>query len=90
VLGVLPGLVGCFQALEAIKLLLGIGRSLAGRQIWLDTLAGEIFIHRLRRDPHCVVCGENPTVTTLIDYEQFCGLRPPEASTDLPAARAAG
>ncbi len=80
VLGVLPGLVGSFQALEAIKLILGIGKPLAGRQLWFDTLAGEIVTHRLRRDPRCVVCGENPTVTTLIDYEQFCGLRPPAGS----------
>jgi molybdopterin/thiamine biosynthesis adenylyltransferase/rhodanese-related sulfurtransferase len=92
VLGVLPGLVGCFQALETIKLLLGIGRSLMGRQLWLDTLAGEIFVHRLRRDPNCLVCSENPTVTELIDYEHFCGLRPPadaDAESPMPA-RAAG
>ena len=94
VLGVLPGLVGCFQALEAIKLILEIGKPLAGRQLWFDTLAGEIVVHRLRRDPNCVVCGENPTVTQLIDYEQFCGLRPPESSGTRASApapvRAAG
>lgn len=93
VLGVLPGLVGCFQALEAIKLLLGIGRSLSGRQLWFDTLAGEIHAHRLRRDPNCVVCGDNPTVTELIDYEHFCGLRPPTGDAGEPhpdATRATG
>jgi adenylyltransferase/sulfurtransferase len=78
VLGVLPGIVGCYQALEAIKLILGIGRPLAGRQLWFDTLSGEIFVHRVRRDPNCVVCSERPTVTDLIDYEFFCGLRPPD------------
>ena len=88
VLGVLPGLVGCFQALETIKLLLGIGSSLKGRQLWLDTLAGEIRTHRLRRDPNCVVCSDHPSVTELIDYEQFCGLRAPGAGS--PLTRAAG
>ena len=88
VLGVLPGLVGCFQALETIKLLLGIGKSLKGRQLWLDTLAGEILTHRLRRDPECLVCGDNPSVTELVDYEFFCGLRPPEAEES--RSRAAG
>jgi adenylyltransferase/sulfurtransferase len=83
VLGVLPGLVGCFQALETIKLLLGIGRSLNGRQLWLDTLAGDILVHRLRRDPACLVCGENPSITELIDYEFFCGLRPPGAEENV-------
>jgi adenylyltransferase/sulfurtransferase len=83
VLGVLPGLVGCFQALETIKLLLGIGRSLKGRQLWLDTLAGDILVHRLRRDPACLVCGDNPSITELIDYEFFCGLRPPGAEDDV-------
>jgi adenylyltransferase/sulfurtransferase len=82
-------LVGCFQALEAIKLILGIGRPLAGRQLWLDTLAGDILVHRLRRDPQCVVCGEHPTVTELIDYEQFCGLRPSETGDGAAPARVA-
>jgi adenylyltransferase/sulfurtransferase len=91
VLGVLPGLVGCFQALEAIKLVLGIGRSLAGRQLWFDTLSGDVFVHRVRRDPDCRVCGERPTVTELIDYEHFCGLRPvgePETPAAAPVRRA--
>src|SRR5438046_6629177 len=74
VLGVLPGLVGCVQALEAIKLILGQGRPLIGRMMHFDTLSGEVRMLRLRRDPKCAVCGERPTVTKLIDYEMFCGL----------------
>jgi molybdopterin/thiamine biosynthesis adenylyltransferase/rhodanese-related sulfurtransferase len=75
VLGVLPGLVGCVQALETIKLILGAGRPLIGRMIYFDTLSMEVRINRLPRDPACPMCGENPTITKLIDYEEFCGLR---------------
>jgi len=75
VLGVLPGLVGCVQALEAMKIILGIGKPLIGRMVYFDTLSMELRIHKLRKDPNCPVCGENPTVTSLIDYEEFCGLR---------------
>ncbi|MBX3028152.1 molybdopterin-synthase adenylyltransferase MoeB [bacterium] len=75
VLGVLPGLVGCVQALETMKLILGAGRPLIGRMIYFDTLSMELRIHKLRRDPACPLCGERPTVTELIDYEEFCGLR---------------
>jgi molybdopterin/thiamine biosynthesis adenylyltransferase len=74
VLGVLPGLVGCVQALEAIKLILGQGTPLIGRMMHFDTLSSEVRTLRLRRDPKCVVCGEHPTITQLIDYEMFCGL----------------
>jgi molybdopterin/thiamine biosynthesis adenylyltransferase len=74
VLGVLPGIVGCFQALETIKLILGRGKPLYGRLMHFDTLTGDVRTLKLRRDPHCVVCGEHPTVTKLIDYEVFCGL----------------
>ncbi len=74
VLGVLPGLVGCVQALEAIKLILGQGTPLIGRMMHFETLSGEVRMLRLRRDPKCAVCGERPTVTKLIDYEMFCGL----------------
>jgi adenylyltransferase/sulfurtransferase len=74
VLGVLPGLVGCVQALETIKLILGQGTPLLGRMMHFDTLSGEVRILKLRRDPKCVVCGEHPTVARLIDYEMFCGL----------------
>ncbi|HEV7732582.1 MAG TPA: molybdopterin-synthase adenylyltransferase MoeB [Candidatus Binatia bacterium] len=79
VLGVLPGLVGCVQALETIKIILGKGKPLLGRMMHFDTLTGDIRILKLRRDPKCVVCGENPTVRTLIDYEVFCGLGDPGA-----------
>jgi adenylyltransferase/sulfurtransferase len=75
VLGVLPGLVGCVQALETMKIILGAGRPLIGRMIYFDTLSMELRIHKLRKDPGCPLCGERPTVTQLIDYEEFCGLR---------------
>ena len=77
VLGVLPGLIGCVQALETIKLILDVGRPLIGRMAYFDTLSMEVRIHKLRKDPKCPVCGENPTVKELIDYEEFCGLRAP-------------
>ncbi len=72
----LPGLVGCVQALEALKLILCAGKPLLGRMMHFDTLSGDVRILRLRRDPKCVVCGDEPTVRELIDYEEFCGLRP--------------
>ncbi|MGD9763229.1 MAG: molybdopterin-synthase adenylyltransferase MoeB [Candidatus Binatia bacterium] len=75
VLGVLPGLVGCVQALETIKVILGAGKPLIGRMMYFDTLSMELRIHKLRKDPDCPLCGEHPTVTELIDYEEFCGLR---------------
>jgi len=75
VLGVLPGLVGCVQAVETIKLILEKGSPLIGRLLHFDTLSMEIKQLRLRRDPECPVCGERPTVTELVDYEEFCGLR---------------
>ena len=75
VLGVLPGIVGCVQALETIKLILGVGKPLIGRMVYFDTLSMELRIHKLRKDPDCPVCGTHPTVTELIDYEEFCGLR---------------
>jgi adenylyltransferase/sulfurtransferase len=74
VLGVLPGIVGCFQALEAIKVILGRGKPLYGRLMHFDTLSGDVRVLKLRKDPKCVVCGEHPTVRELIDYEMFCGL----------------
>jgi molybdopterin/thiamine biosynthesis adenylyltransferase/rhodanese-related sulfurtransferase len=77
VLGVLPGLVGCVQALETMKLILGAGKPLIGRMIYFDTLSMELRIHKLRKDPACPLCGEKPTLTGLIDYEEFCGLRAP-------------
>lgn len=73
VLGVLPGVVGCMEAIETIKLILGLGESLSGRLLLFDALAMEFRTVRIRRDPDCVVCGDHPTVTELIDYEEFCG-----------------
>ena len=80
VLGVLPGLVGCMQALEVIKLILDAGRPLVGRMMHFDTLSSEIRVLKLRKDPNCLVCSENPKITELIDYEEFCGLRPAQAT----------
>jgi adenylyltransferase/sulfurtransferase len=73
VLGVLPGVVGSIQAIETIKLILGMGESLSGRLLLFDALSMEFRTVRIRRDPDCVVCGDHPTVTALIDYEEFCG-----------------
>ena len=80
VLGVLPGLVGCMQALEVIKIILGAGNPLVGRMMHFDTLSSEIRVLKLRKDPNCLVCGDNPKITKLIDYEEFCGLRPANAA----------
>ncbi len=76
VLGVLPGIVGCIQAAETLKLLLHTGEPLIGRLLLFDALAMRFRELRLRKNPACVVCGETPTVRHLIDYEQFCGIRP--------------
>jgi adenylyltransferase/sulfurtransferase len=75
VLGVLPGIVGSLQAVEAIKLILGVGEPLVGRLLMLDTLDMSFRTLKVKRNPECPVCGEHPTVTELIDYEQFCGIR---------------
>jgi molybdopterin/thiamine biosynthesis adenylyltransferase/rhodanese-related sulfurtransferase/molybdopterin converting factor small subunit len=83
VLGVLPGIIGMVQATEAIKLILGVGEPLIGRFLIYDALRMRFRELKLRRDPECPVCGDNPTVKELIDYEQFCGLRPP---ANAPAA----
>ena len=74
VVGALPGVVGSLQALEAIKLILGAGESLAGRLLLFDGLRMTFREVTLRKDPECPVCGEHPTVTALIDYERFCGM----------------
>jgi adenylyltransferase/sulfurtransferase len=76
VLGVLPGLIGMLQAIEAIKLVVGIGEPLVGRLLHFDALKVKFRELNLRRDPQCPVCGENPTIFSPIDYEQFCGTRP--------------
>jgi adenylyltransferase/sulfurtransferase len=79
VLGILPGLVGVIQATEVIKLILGIGEPLIGRLLLVDALGMSFRTLKLRKNPACPVCGPNPTVTALIDYDQFCGIAPPAA-----------
>jgi adenylyltransferase/sulfurtransferase len=74
VLGILPGTIGTIQATEAIKLILGLGETLVGRLMLYDALAMSFEYVKLHKNPKCLVCGENPTVTELIDYEQFCGM----------------
>jgi adenylyltransferase/sulfurtransferase len=75
VLGILPGLIGCIQATEAVKLILGQGSPLVGRLVLYDALAMTFREFKVRRNPRCPVCGDQPTITKLIDYEQFCGVR---------------
>jgi adenylyltransferase/sulfurtransferase len=79
VLGVLPGIIGTIQATEILKLALGLGSSLVGRLLLFSALDMKFRELRLRPDPQCPLCGENPTVTKLIDYEMFCGITPPPA-----------
>jgi adenylyltransferase/sulfurtransferase len=74
VLGILPGTIGTLQATEAIKLILGIGKPLIGRMILYDALDMTFDTIKLRKNPKCPVCGEHPTITKLIDYEEFCGV----------------
>ena len=75
VLGILPGLVGVMQATEVIKLILGKGEPLIGRLLLIDALGMKFRELKLRKNPDCPVCGKNPTVTQLIDYNEFCGIR---------------
>jgi adenylyltransferase/sulfurtransferase len=79
VLGVLPGLVGCIQATEAVKLILGRGEPLIGRLLLYDALEMRFREFKVRRNPKCPMCGDNPTIKQLIDYDQFCGVRGQEA-----------
>jgi len=87
VLGILPGLVGVMQATEVIKLILGAGEPLIGRLLLIDALGMKFRELKLRKSPDCPVCGTNPTVKELIDYNEFCGVRGEEApvATDVPA-----
>jgi molybdopterin/thiamine biosynthesis adenylyltransferase len=90
VFGVLPGIIGSVQAVEAIKLILGAGEPLVGKLLLYDALRSEFTTVHLRWDPECPVCGKHPTVTELIDYEAFCGLSPGQAPPEAertPAAR---
>jgi adenylyltransferase/sulfurtransferase len=80
---VLPGIVGTIQATEAIKLILGEGDPLIGRLLLFDAMRMKFRELRLRKDPDCPVCGTHPTITKLIDYEQFCGITPPQAQAGL-------
>jgi len=82
VLGVLPGIVGCIQALETIKLILGKGDSLIGRLLLFDALGMKFRELKLHKNPECPMCGPNRTITHLIDYEQFCGIRGEEHVPD--------
>ena len=90
VLGVLPGVIGVIQATETIKLLTGIGEPLIGRFMIYDALRMKFRELKLRKDPDCPVCGTNPTVTKLIDYQEFCGMRPNVEQEAADAAAAAG
>jgi molybdopterin/thiamine biosynthesis adenylyltransferase/rhodanese-related sulfurtransferase/molybdopterin converting factor small subunit len=74
VLGILPGIIGLVQATEAVKLILGVGEPLVGRLLLYDALAMRFRELRLRRNPDCPVCGDHPTITKLIDYQEFCGV----------------
>jgi adenylyltransferase/sulfurtransferase len=76
VLGVLPGIIGCIQATEILKLAIGKGSSLVGRLVLFNALDMKFRELKLRRDPECPVCGEHPTIKELIDYEMFCGIEP--------------
>jgi adenylyltransferase/sulfurtransferase len=73
VLGILPGVIGVLQAIETVKLILGIGDPLIGRLLLFDALKMKFKEMKLRKNPHCPICGPNKTITGLIDYEQFCG-----------------
>jgi len=86
VLGILPGLVGIIQATETIKLILGSGDPLIGRLLLVDALGMKFRELKLRKNPDCPVCGTNPTIHELIDYQEFCGIRGEEApvSTTVP------
>ncbi len=87
VLGVLPGIVGTIQAAETLKLIIGKGDPLVGRLLLFDALAMKFRELKLRKNPDCPVCGAHPTVTKLIDYAEFCGIRGEEApvtATNLP------
>jgi adenylyltransferase/sulfurtransferase len=82
VLGVLPGIIGCIQATEILKLAIGKGSSLVGRLLLFNALDMKFRELKLRRDPECPVCGEHPTIKELIDYEMFCGIEPKPATAN--------
>jgi molybdopterin/thiamine biosynthesis adenylyltransferase/rhodanese-related sulfurtransferase len=82
VLGVLPGIIGTIQTTEALKILLGIGTPLVGRVLFFDALNMGFREMILSKNPECPVCGEQPSITSLIDYEQFCGVQPKHKSNE--------
>lgn len=85
VLGVLPGIIGCIQTNEILKLIIGRGTPLIGRLLLFNALDMKFRELKLRRDPACPICGDKPTITELIDYEQFCGIQPePVAASGHP------
>jgi adenylyltransferase/sulfurtransferase len=84
VLGILPGLIGVIQATEAVKLILGKGSPLIGRLVLYDALQMSFQEFRVRRNPRCPICGDHPTITQLIDYERFCGMRGQESAVPAP------
>ena len=86
VLGILPGLVGVIQATEVIKLILGKGDPLIGRLLLIDALGMKFRELKLRKNPECPACGKNRTITKLIDYEQFCGIRGEEQEVETSTA----
>jgi molybdopterin/thiamine biosynthesis adenylyltransferase/rhodanese-related sulfurtransferase/molybdopterin converting factor small subunit len=86
VLGVLPGIVGAIQASEAIKIILGAEGILVNRLLLFDAWRMRFRELKLRKDPSCPICGENPTIKELIDYEEFCGLKPPPAQPTMEQA----
>jgi adenylyltransferase/sulfurtransferase len=86
VLGALTGTIGSIQATETAKLILGVGETLTGRLLLVDALNMEFRVVRARRNPACPLCGDNPTVTELIDYEVFCGLAPAPDQEGVAAA----
>ncbi len=90
VLGILPGLVGVLQATEVIKLILGIGDPLIGRLLLVDALSTKFRELKLRKNPDCPVCGTHPTVTALIDYNQFCGVAGAQESVTETAVKQGG
>jgi molybdopterin/thiamine biosynthesis adenylyltransferase/rhodanese-related sulfurtransferase len=85
VLGVLPGVIGMLQAIEAIKLILGLGDPLLGRLLHFDALKLKFREFNVRRDPQCPVCGVSPTITEPIDYEAFCGMHTPRRDNAIPS-----
>jgi adenylyltransferase/sulfurtransferase len=85
VLGVLPGIIGVMQAIEAIKLIVGVGDPIMGRLIHFDALKMKFREFKLRKDPKCPVCGDHPSITELVDYEQFCGIPQAKAAEEAEA-----